>query len=506
MAAPPKQAPPEEATAELVYQSIESDDSMAWLAARDINAFVEYVMRDEKTRAPIRQAPHHIRMQGMFDKSKRVAIWGFVESGKTAQAVARILFTLGKDPSSRGLVMSANDAGAKKIIDLVRDYIERSEELHRVFPNLKRGKLWTQNRITIARMSFSKDPSVQGIGLKGDVIGSRLDWAVVDDPLTLDNTQTPGRRTAVVKRIDAVLDSRLSKGAWIIALVNGWHPHDWFHRVEKHKAWLTARIPAEDKKGRLTWPERWDRARLDKKKADLVLPQEYARQMLCLARSDEDSRFKEKNILKCYRRGEGMRLISSLAELEVVKPGLWELVKEDLCFIYTGVDLAVQKHAAADETALFTILVDPKQYRWVLNITAGKMSGPEIVDLIKLTARRFRSIVRVENNAAQDYIRQFCTVEDTFPIWPHTTGSNKVHPEFGIESIHGEMAAGKWVIPNHAGDLEAEVSAWVSEMLYYDPKAHTGDRLIASWLAREQAAMVERGGTEPPELEVRVLG
>jgi hypothetical protein len=811
----------------------------------------------------------------------------------TQQAVARILFTMGRDPSTRGLVMSATDAGARKIIDLVRDYIERSEELHKVFPNLKRGKLWTQSRITMVRDSFSKDPSVQGIGLKGDIIGSRLDWAVIDDPLTLDNTTTPGRRNEVVKRIDAILESRLSKDAWVIALVNGWHPHDWFHRVEKHKSWLTVRMPAEDKKGRPTWPVRWDRKRLDQKKADLVLPQEYARQMLCLARSDEDSRFKEANILKCYRRGDGMRLISSIEELKIVKPGLWELFEEGLCFVYTGVDLAVQKHAGADETALFTILVDPKGYRWVLSILAGKLSGPEIVELIKLTARRFRSIVRVENNAcfppgtkvltragyvpiehvnvgdevwthagrwrrvvemvegtsrtlatvkaagcppvrcssnhwfwmrragrtpgrsgghhrpvgdpawvsapladepgyiglsvpkwpavpaelklpairgktertvtvdedlalllglfmaeghaterqvfwtlaahethlldhiekvvkrlvpgaacsrrrrdgtariwvsstqlaralrpfgkseakappremfgwplparmamvrgwlmgdgclrvnnaktawprpflsgasisrnwmlfakttlleaghrptltpgtrqgqttfgdrvvrrqliytlalnaedtarlraammsgveaehwppveapsrrsnsqvvldesgawarmrsprggpfeqyggpvfnlvveedesyvvegmvvhnAQDYIRQFCTEDDTFPIWPHTTGRNKVHPEFGIESIHGEMAAGKWVVPNHAGELEAEVSAWVSEMLYYDPKAHTGDRLIASWLAREQAAMVERGGTEPPELEVRVLG
>ncbi len=35
--------------------------------------------------------------------------------------------------------------------------------------------------------------------------------------------------------------------------------------------------------------------------------------------------------------------------------------------------------------------------------------------------------------------------------------------------------------------LHPEVDAWVNEMLYYDPRSHTGDRLMASWFAREAA-------------------
>jgi len=49
------------------------------------------------------------------------------------------------------------------------------------------------------------------------------------------------------------------------------------------------------------------------------------------------------------------------------------------------------------------------------------------------------------------------------------------------------MAAGRWIIPNKDGRMHAEVDALINEMLYYDPKSHTGDRLMSCWFAREAA-------------------
>jgi len=45
----------------------------------------------------------------------------------------------------------------------------------------------------------------------------------------------------------------------------------------------------------------------------------------------------------------------------------------------------------------------------------------------------------------------------------------------------------QWVLPSGAtGEaVPPEARAWIREMLYYSPGAHTGDRLMASWLARE---------------------
>ena len=92
----------------------------------------------------------------------------------------------------------------------------------------------------------------------------------------------------------------------------------------------------------------------------------------------------------------------------------------------------------------------------------------------------------VEDNAAQRYIVQLLQ-GTVVPVIGVRTGRSKTHPEYGIEGMAVELAAGRWTIPSKSGKAEPEVADWVSEMLFYDPRNHTGDRLMASWFAREGA-------------------
>jgi len=225
--------------------------------------------------------------------------------------------------------------------------------------------------------------------------------------------------------------------------------------------------------------------RIDARRKELG-PAEFARQMMCQARDDADARFKQEYIDRGLKRGEGRRTAYAL---ETIPSG---------CSVYTGVDLGVQKHKKSGETVLFTLLVHPDESREVINIESGKWSGPEIVQRIYDTHRRYMSIMIVENNAAQDFLVQFAQQGAAVPIKPFTTGRNKANPEFGVESIATEMAGGKWVIPHEGdGQMDPEIREWISEMLYYDPQVHTGDRLMASWFAREGARM----GAHKPRVE-----
>lgn len=151
--------------------------------------------------------------------------------------------------------------------------------------------------------------------------------------------------------------------------------------------------------------------------------------------------------------------------------------------VYSGVDLAVQTHSAADETAICTVCVYPDDSRHILNLECGRWDGPSIINRLISTHERYNSILVVENNAAQDWIRQFTQDKKAVPIIPFTTGRNKANPEFGIESVFAELAAGKWVIPNEGGKMDEEIDKLVEEMLFYNPKDHTGDRLMALWFA-----------------------
>jgi len=158
--------------------------------------------------------------------------------------------------------------------------------------------------------------------------------------------------------------------------------------------------------------------------------------------------------------------------------------------VCTGVDLAIGKKKSNARTVLFTIaILPPANRRLILDIEAGRWSGREIVQKIIAKHDAFGSIVRVENNAAQDFLLQWTRDEDrSVPIRAHTTGKNKADPTHGVESLFIEIEQGAWIIPCGAnGKSPPNVEAWLQDARQYAPGAHTGDYLMASWLADWQA-------------------
>ena len=114
-------------------------------------------------------------------------------------------------------------------------------------------------------------------------------------------------------------------------------------------------------------------------------------------------------------------------------------------------------------------------------LDAGRWTAPEIVERIRSAHERYRSVLRVKTSGAQHYIRQFLTTAGV-PVEAHATGRNKSGPAFGVESLAVELEQGLWIIP----DAPA-TRAWARDLIVYSPSQHAGDRLIASWLAREAA-------------------
>lgn len=445
-------------------------------AARwDINAFITAVMRDEKTGLPLDQAPVHETWHQLAEEHDRLLIWSAIEHGKTTQlTIARTLFELGRDPTLRTVIVSNTAGQAQKVLRSIKRYIESSPELHAVFPELRpTADNWTSSSITVRRNTMSKDPSVQALGIHGNILGARVDRLYMDDLLDTENTHTARSREDCFLWIQANCLGRLTATARVLIVGTAFHPDDTLHRLARFPGWKAFRYPVLDDQGQPRWPERWWAARIQQVR-DTLGPLEFARQLMCVARDDSEARFKKDWIDWCLLRGEGKTLCYGMDKLP---PGFKT---------YTGVDLAVQQKDASDLTCLFTIAVHPAGDREVLNIESGKWAGPDIVSKIIDHHRRYMSICIVENNAAQDFIVQFARGQFAVPIRPFTTGRNKAHPEFGVESIAAEMAGRKWIIPAHNGQAaHPEIYQWVQDMLFYQPTAHTGDRLMASWFARE---------------------
>lgn len=458
---------------ELMRRAAAARAARIQLARQDSLEFNSLVLKDEQTGNGITQAPVHEKMHRLIKAHDRLALWSHIESGKSSSiTVGHTLWTLGRDPNKRVVIVSNTAGQASKLVRTIARYIEQSAELKQVFPKLEKDEPWTSTQLFVKRTTKAKDPSVQATGVRGNIVGSRVDLLILDDVLDFENTRTEQAREELMEWFNASLGGRLTADARVIAVGTAWHPDDLMHRLSKGPTWHSARFPVLDEAGAITWPERWPLSRIMRRQEELG-PVEYARQLMCVARDDSTARFQKAWIDVALKRGNGKEMAFAL---NGVPAG---------CKIYTGVDLAVQQTKKSDLTVLSTLLIHPNGDREVLNIESGRLSGPQIIEKIVNVHRRFQSIIIVENNASQDFIRQFLTVGSGIPVKPFTTGRNKVNPEFGVESIAAEMAAGKWIIPNKDGVMEPDIQAFVNGMLYYDPNAHTSDHLMATWIARE---------------------
>jgi hypothetical protein len=468
--------------------------SLAKLAQHDPALFAQLVMKHEKTGKGIRLAPMHKAWHDLLGQHDRLVIWSHIEAGKTNQvSIARVLWEVGRDPSLRVLILSNTHGQAAKIISSLASYIEHSAELHAVFPELlptaRNQEPWKplSGQLTVQRKTVSKDATITAAGVRGNILGARYDLVILDDVLDAENTHTTEQRKGLVDWLQSTVQSRLTQQGRMVVVGTAWHPEDALHHYARafcsDGVQRAFRYPVIDDDlssptlGAPRWPEAWPMERVERQRREFH-PAEFARTMLCEARDDSTSRFKREWIDVALMRGAAKTLQRSNMGY-----GPTAGVK-----FYTGVDLAVQQHSSADLTVLSTIAVYPNGDRELLEILAGRWAGPDIVGRIMDVHNRFQSVVIVENNASQDFILQFTRSMSSVPVKPFTTGKNKAHPEFGIESLAVEMQNGKWILPCKGGQ-PPEVIALVNEMLYYDPASHTGDRLMSLWFAREGARM-----------------
>jgi len=488
-------------------------------ARQDINAFFEFVIREETTRAPLLVAPHQSILFDFAMAHPLSVIMLPVGHTKTYSVAALGLYSIARDRTSRGAFVSATQQQASKPLGMLKDYIESSIELRLVFPELRPSPRdsdpWTQTEITIDRPPGIRDASFIAVGMdSGAIPGSRLKWINIDDILNRENTATKEQRDKVYEWLTTSVFSRLDPSNSFCAVTNtAWHPNDVLHRL-RDEGWPTirmeiggtieiyntdwdprdpeslrpelpgshlCRLTAHDPDPRNEtplFPARVTREymeMLQRKNLPIVFNQLYRN----ITRDDATSKCKQEYIDTC---------------LEAARKAHPPCVQFVMSYdgggqTFTGVDLAVSPGEEHDNTAFFTFEVMPSGHRRILDIEVGQWSGPEIVTKIIQKAKAYKSVIRVENNAAQDYIRQFTLHQDvSIPVKAHTTGRTKAHPEYGVESLFIELRNGAWLLPNKPnGEFHPALKGFIEACLYYSPSRHTDDVLMACYFAREQA-------------------
>lgn len=494
-------------------------------AGKDPKAFFEFVVKHETTGADLKCEPHQ-RVIFDFVMAHRLCVVRLpAGTSKTFSMGTLTMYLLGQDPTGRGAIVSSTQGQAMKPLAMVRDTIESSQRLRMVFPKLRKSLRktdeWTQTEITVDRPPAIRDASLVAVGIDGAIAGARLSWIVVDDILDRENTASAAGLQKVHEWFDSTVLSRIDPGTGRIVVTNTpWHPEDLTYRLEE-AGWPTLTMDVEgnitlsncpdwdspditpsarpgevyrlathnepkDVQGQVCqetvplWPQRYSWDDIAELRKNHLLHR-FNQLYMCVCRSDETAKCKVEWVETCKAAGRGQTLVSMYAG-----GGL----------TITGVDLAVGKGSQYDNTAFFTFEQLEDGHRRILDVEFGQWDAPTIVDKLILKHRSYKSLVMVENNAAQDYLRQFVLKKNaSIPIKAHTTGRGKSHPEYGVEGIFLEMMNGAWIIPSSgSGQVHPAVEKWISECLYYNPDGHPGDVLMASWLAVELARQMGFGG------------
>jgi hypothetical protein len=447
---------------------------------RSFAAFAEYAFG-------YKLAPHHRRWAMAVEEGSRLVIMAPVEHGKSSLiSVALPLWTLGRNPDARIALVSETHTQAARPLAAIREHILRNPRVREVFPGLRPGggarEKWSDAEIVVERPTAAKDPSVIALGVSGPLLGARLDLAVLDDVCSFDNTFTPAQRAKVIAWFRSTLVGRVVADGRIVVVGTPWHLEDLLHEVERSGEYGILRDPALSESGEPLWPEAWPPERLAQRRREIG-EVEFSRQMLLHVIADAGARFRGEWFDRAF-----VAAVDAGASIAERYEGPFQT--------FTGVDLGVGQTRAHDESVLFTIALLPDGRRQVLKIESGRWQAPEIVARIRSAHERYRSRVRVETNAAQAYIAQFLASAGVV-VEAHTTGRNRHDPIFGIESLAVEFEQNRWIVPDHA-----ETRAWARELLAFSPSSHPGDRVVASWLAREAARAAEERPRLGPVLGV----
>jgi hypothetical protein len=472
--------------------------SLRQLAREDFDAFAELVCVNDETGEPVVQAPIHKCWTKLRKEHKRLLIWAHCESAKTTQiSTLNTVWELGIDPTLRFVILSNTAEQAENIVRNIAGYIERNAEVRAIFPALRPDPNgpWTNKQLRVIRTGTARDPSVRAVGVHGALTGGRVDRLIVDDILDPENTDTDGNRKKVEQWYKAVAAGRLTGRSRVLVVGTAYHSQDLLHTLALQKNFKWFRFPVVRADGTLSWPEQWPKKRVDERRAELG-PAEFARQMLCKARDDDEARFKQAWIDQALAVGDGLTMIH---HIDVLPEG---------CMTFTGVDLAAAQNKKSDSCSFFTFIEDKKGFRRILDITHGKFTGPKILETLHDLYRRYHSFLVVESNGVQQFILQFAEEDSNLPTVPFNTGAAKWDPKLGVEGLAIELFNGKWIFPNQANVCTKEMDIFIQQMLYYSPRSHTGDILMSSYFARDWARRVMHSGsgTTGGTAECRILG
>lgn len=367
-----------------------------------------------------------------------------------------VTYRICKNPAFRVLILSASATFAKKFMLGIKTRLTHPQygKLIADFGPSATGfrdpdMPWNDTFFYVAgRDPEQKDPTVEAIGINGQIYGARADMIVMDDCVTLKTSRTKGGRDRLLELIRSEIMSRLEpanvvtgQDAGRLLIVGTRLSFDDMYgeiiRQDERGAWTYLTQPAILEYGETPaehvtlWPERFDGLALDDIMADHG--QDLARFRLVYQQeaAAEDAVFPEPAIRGCTYPG-GCGFLP-----DNVRPGGMQGL-----YVVAGLDPAASGH-----TAIVVVGVDKKtKMRYVIDTMNVRGIKPHILreKMIEFTKKYKINEWRIEKNGLQTLLSQdrdlrIALIGEGSRIYEHHTleygATGKWDPDYGVATL-----------------------------------------------------------------------
>lgn len=429
------------------------------------------------------------------------------------------------DPSVRILLVSKTQEMAKQFLYAIKQRLThpRYRDLQIEFapPGGFKGEsvVWQANMVYLGgdmRDGQEKDPTINAIGIGGQIYGARADLILCDDCIVLSNAN---QYESQIRWLQQEVVTRLGPNKRLIVAGTRVDPVDMYRELRNEDRYADGKSPwtylaqpavlqyAEDPKDWITlWPKsnvpwsgddsppdenglypRWDGTRLSERRK-ILDPKTWA-MVYMQAETSEFSVFDQKSIRACVN---GRRTVGLLAA-----DNKWHNRPEGMQGLYV---ICSMDPAMAGDTASIAYAIDPKSgKRYILD--AHRMTAPSpkaIRDLIKTWTDKYKPMNWViEKNAFQLFLTRDSEIREYLAnrgvsMLEHYTGSQKQDPDFGVASL-APLFTEKMIDLPSSHNSEG-IKALIEQLITWQPgvrgKDLKMDLPMALWFAEVKAREV----------------
>ena len=459
----------------------------------------------------------------------------------TVITVNYCVYRIAMNPNVKITIVSKTQERAKEYLYSIKQRLshERWAKMQAIYGSAGGWKedadSWKADRIYIARDSTEKDPTVQALGIGGQITGARSDLIILDDVVTTSNAHEWEKQLLWLQR-DVV--TRLGDVGKLLIVGTRIAPNDLYREIRNPDHWTGGKTPFtyfampavleysdEPKDWETLWPKshipwegsdegilpdanglypKWDGPALFRRRSE-VSPSAWA---LVYQQEDvqEDSIFPpicvQGSINRMRRRG-------------VLKPGQPGHPKEQGAF-YTimGLDPAMSGNTAA---VMMTVDRNTRM-RYVLDVENMQDPTPmKIQNLIEDWVAKYKpQELRIEINAHQkayaldDELRQFLA-SNGVKFSSQFTGKNKWDTSFGVAAmsgLFGTMRNGAHnddnIIELPSQDGSEGVKALIQQLITWRPETKgKTDCVMALWFCELRAREILSSGMNQTHMQNR---